>query len=55
MNRESFQVVAVSVLLYGCTTWTSVKHSEKRLDGNYASMLCSVSNKSSKQDPIKQQ
>ena len=25
----------VSILLYGCTTWTSTKRLEKKLDGNY--------------------
>ena len=27
---EFFQAVAVTVLLYGCTTWTLMKHLEKR-------------------------
>ena len=33
-----FQVEVVSVLLYGCTTWTLTKCMEKKLDGNYTSM-----------------
>ena len=38
-----FQVVAVFILLYGCTTWTLTKHIEKKLDGNYTRMLSPIS------------
>ena len=31
--------VVVSILLYGCTTWTRTKRLEKNLDGNYTRML----------------
>ena len=39
MKRSFFQAAAVSILLYGCTTWTLTKRMEKRLDGNYTRML----------------
>ena len=39
------------VLLYGCTTWTSVKRLEKRLVVNYKNLLCAFLNKSWKQYP----
>ena len=29
-----FQVAVVSILLYGCTTWTLTKQLENKLDGN---------------------
>ena len=32
---EYFKAVAMSVLLYGCTTWTLTKHQEKKPGGNY--------------------
>ena len=34
-----FQAAVVSILLYGCTTWTLTKRLEKKLDGNYTRML----------------
>ena len=34
-----FQAAVVSILLYGCTTWTLAKWLEKKLDGNYTRML----------------
>ena len=34
MKRSFFQAVVVSILLYGCTTWTLTKQLEKKLDGN---------------------
>ena len=46
-QRDFFQAVAVSVLLYGCTTWTWLKRIKKKLDGNYTRMLRVVFNKSS--------
>ena len=48
-----FQAVAVSVLLYGCTTWTLRKHLKKKLDRNDARMLCAVLEKFWKQHPTK--
>ena len=35
MKWEYFQVVAVSILLYGYTTQTLMKRLEKKLNGNY--------------------
>ena len=46
MKRSFFQAAVVSILLYGCTTWTLTKRLEKKLDGNYARMLRAVLNKS---------
>ena len=43
----------MSILLYGCTTWSLTKH--KRLDGNYTRMLRAIFNKSWRQHPTKQQ
>ena len=31
--------MVVSILLYGCTTWTLTKRLEKKLNGNYTRML----------------
>ena len=39
VTRKFFQVLSVSVLLHGCTTWIFIKHLEKKLDGNYTRML----------------
>ena len=50
-----FQAPVVSVLLYGCTTWTLTKQLEKKLDGNYTRMLRAILNKSWRQHPTKQQ
>ena len=54
IKQDFFQAVAVSEQLYGCTTWTLTKHGEKRLNGNYTRMLCTVLNKSWKKHPTKQ-
>ena len=32
MKRSFFQAAVVSILLYGCTTWTLTKRLEKKLD-----------------------
>ena len=45
----------MSVLLYGCTIWTPIKHLTKKLDINHTRMLLAVLNKSWKQHPTKQQ
>ena len=45
----------MSVLLYGCTTWTVKKRLEKNLDGNYTRMLRAILNNSWRQHPIKHQ
>ena len=45
----------VSILLYGCTTWTLTKRIEKKLDDNYTIMLRAILNKSWKLHPKRQQ
>ena len=55
MKRSFFQAAVVSILLYGCTTWTLTKWLEKKLDGNYTRMLRAISNKSWQQHPTKHQ
>ena len=55
MKRSFFQAAVVSILLYGCTTWTLTKRLEKKLDGNYTRMLRAILNKSWRQHPTKQQ
>ena len=49
-----FQVAVVSILLYGCTTWTLTKRIEKKLDGNCTRTLPAILDKSWKQQPTKQ-
>ena len=44
MKRSFFQAAVVSILLYGCTTWTLTKQLEKKLDGNYSRMLRAILN-----------
>ena len=39
MKCSFFQAAVVSILLYGCTTWTLTKRLEKKLDGNYTSNI----------------
>ena len=46
MKRSFFQAAVVSILLYGCTTWTLTKRLEKKLDGNYTRMLRAILNRS---------
>ena len=55
MKRGFFQAVVVSILLYGCTTWTLTKRLEKKLDGNYTRMLRTILNKSWRQHPTRHQ
>ena len=50
-----FQAMAVSILLYGCSTLTLTKRVEKKPDRNNTRMLCAVLNKSYKQHSTKQQ
>ena len=54
MKRNFFWAVIVSILQYGCTTWTLTKRLEKKLDGNYTRMLQAILNKSWRQHPTKQ-
>ena len=44
----------MSILLYGCTTWTLTKRTEKKLDGNYTIMLRTVLKTSRTQRPANQ-
>ena len=55
MKRSFFQAAVVSILLYGCTTWTLTKRLKKKLDGNYTRMLRAILNKSWRQHPIRHQ
>ena len=50
-----FQAAVISILLYGCTTWTLTKRLEKKLDGNYTRMLWAILNKSWWQHPTRHQ
>ena len=55
MKHSFFQGTVVSILLYGCTTWTLTKRL-KKLDGNYIRMLRAIlSNKSWRQHPKRHQ
>ena len=42
MKRSFFQAMVMSILLYGCTTWTRTKRLEKKLDGNYKRRLRAI-------------
>ena len=55
MKRSFFQAAVVSILLYGCSTWTLTKRLEKKLDGNYTRILRAILNKSWRQHPTKHQ
>ena len=55
MKRSFFQAEVVSILLYGCTTWTLTKRLEKKLDSNYSRMLRAILNKSWRQHPTRHQ
>ena len=55
MKRSFSQAAVVSILLYGCTTWTLTKRLEKKLDDNYARMLRAILNKSWRQHPTRHQ
>ena len=48
-----FHAAVVSILLYGCTSWTLTKRLEKKLDDNYIRMLRAILNKSWRQHPKK--
>ena len=52
MWRSFFQAAVVSILLYGCATWTLTKRLEK-LDSNYTRMLRAILNKSWRQHLIR--
>ena len=55
MKRSFFQAAVVSILRYGCTTWTLAKQLEKKLDGNYTRMLRAILNKPWRQHSTKHQ
>ena len=55
MKRSFFQAAVVSILLYGCTTWTLTKRLKKKPDGNYTRMLQAILNKSWRQHPTRHQ
>ena len=55
MRRSFFQAAIMSIMLYGCTTWTLTKCMEKKLDSNYTRMLWAILNKSWRQHPTKQE
>ena len=54
MKCSFFQAAVMSILLYGCTTWTLAKWREK-LDSNYTRMLRAILNKSWRQHPTRHQ
>ena len=55
MKRSFFQAEVISILLYGCTTWTLTKWLEKKLDGNYTRILQAILNNSWRQHPTSHQ
>ena len=55
MKCNFFQAAVISILLYGCTTWTLTKRLKKKLDGNYTRMLGAILNKSWRQHPTRHQ
>ena len=55
MKRSFFHPAVVSIMLYGCTTWTLTKRLKKKLDGNYTRMLRAILNKSWRQHPTRHQ
>ena len=55
IKRSFFQAAVVSILLYGCTTWTLTKWLKKKLDGNNTRMLRAILNKSWRQHPTRHQ
>ena len=48
-DSSKYLAAVVSILLYGCTTWTLTKRLEKKLDGNYTRMLRAILNESWRQ------
>ena len=55
MKRSFFQAAVVSILLYGCTTWTLTKRLEKKLDGSYTRLLRAIYNTSWRKHPTRHQ
>ena len=54
VKRYFFQAAVLSILLYGCTTLTLTKRTEKKLGRNCTRMLRAILNKSLKQHSTKQ-
>ena len=50
-KRSFFQAAIVSLLLFGCTTWTLTKRMEKKIDDNYTRMLRAILNRSWRDTP----
>ena len=55
IKHSFFQAALVSILLYGCTTWTITKRMEKKLDDNCTGMQRAILNKSWGQHPTMKQ
>ena len=55
MSSFTYYEYVLSILLYGCTTWTLTKRQEKKLDCNYTRMLRAILKRSWRQHPTKQQ
>ena len=55
MKRGFFQPAVVSILLYGGSIWTLTNRLEKKPNGNYATMLRAILNKSWRQHQTKHQ
>ena len=55
MKHSFFKATVVSILLFGCTTWTLTKQLKKKLDGYYTRMLWAILNKSWRQHPTRHQ
>ena len=55
MKRGFNQAAVVLILLYGCTTWTLTKRPEKKLHGNYTTMLRAIFNTSWRQHRTRHQ
>ena len=55
MKCSVFLAALMSILLYGCSTWTLTKSMEKKVNDNYTRMLRAIFNKSWRQHPTKQQ
>ena len=55
IKHSFFQAAVMSILLFGCTTWTLTNQLEKKLDGNYTRILRAILNKSWRQHLTKHQ
>ena len=55
IKRIFFKAAVVSILIYGCTTWTLTKCMEKKLDSNNTRMLKVILTNSWRHQPTKQQ